>query len=87
MVTDPRAMVDRAWGIVRAKRYCLMITESPGGPVARVIEPVARAADGTLWFGTDPGMAVIAPEPFGRRQARLEFRDGRWELIPAPAPR
>ncbi|MGC0144047.1 pyridoxamine 5'-phosphate oxidase family protein [Pseudactinotalea sp. Z1732] len=161
MVTDPRAMVDRAWGIVRAKRYCLMITESPGGPVARVIEPVARAADGTLWFGTDPGsrkvshirrsarcllvfqddrrracvtlecdakivgadapirfrhffrafwpggpgpdyvnvvctptameiwdgLAVIAPEPFGRRQARLEFRDGRWELIPAPAPR
>lgn len=57
------------------------------GPVARVIEPVARAADGTLWFGTDPGMAVIAPEPFGRRQARLEFSDDRWELIPTPAPR
>ena len=26
------------------------------------------------------GLAVIAPEPFGRRQARVELRDGRWQV-------
>lgn len=56
---DPASVVQRAAGLVRSRRYCLVVTVS-GQASARVVEPFPPDPHGRIVFGTDPESRKVA---------------------------
>lgn len=76
MMLDPERASQAAFRRIRRRRFCLMITESPTGPSARVVQPHWPEVDGTIWLGTDPGSRKVADvERSGR--CLLVYQDDR----------
>lgn len=53
-LTEPHAIALRAWQVIEKQRYCLVVTQGPDGPSARVVEPLRPGSGGVIRFGTDP---------------------------------
>lgn len=53
-LTEPHAIALRAWQVIEKRQYCLVVTEGPDGPSARVVEPLRPGQGGVIRFGTDP---------------------------------
>lgn len=53
-LTEAPAIALRAWQVIEKQHYCLVVTEGPEGPSARVVEPLRPGPGGVISFGTDP---------------------------------
>ncbi|WP_345081411.1 pyridoxamine 5'-phosphate oxidase family protein [Brachybacterium paraconglomeratum] len=56
----PSEIARRAWRVISKQQYCLVVTEGPQGPAARVVEPLRPDPGGMITFGTDPSSRKVA---------------------------
>lgn len=59
-LTAPNEIALRAWQVIEKRQYCLVVTEGPGAPSARVVEPLRPGPGGMISFGTDPTSRKVA---------------------------
>jgi general stress protein 26 len=68
---SPARVVAAARQVMRSKRFCVLVTDGPGGPDARVVQPFRPDAELVVHVGTSPQT----------RKARQVRESGRAVLV------
>ncbi|MEW5854034.1 MAG: pyridoxamine 5'-phosphate oxidase family protein [Myxococcota bacterium] len=74
--THPRAVLAAARSTMQRKPYCLLVTTSPEGAHARVLQPFPPDEELRVWLGTSPRSRKVA-ELRADPRATLVYEDDR----------
>jgi general stress protein 26 len=75
-------VISVATGIMRAARYCTLVTIGPGGqPQARIVDPLPPESDLTIWIATNPLTRKVTEIRADRRVTLTYFTPATFEYV------
>lgn len=79
---SPAAIRSAAFDVMRAARYCTLITvDEDGQPQARIVDPLVSEAEGSIWIATNPLTRKVKEIQNHPRVALMFFNEKAGEYV------